>query len=152
MTFQFLFPIIVLDHKKIQISDNFWILQNVVPDFIGTDNCPLRMLPVLFLLLLCLLEFIRSNTFDILQKLCTSDQATISRCRHCAFVDFSILPTSTEALYILNWPTCSKQSCLPTWDFIIAIFPRMNMFFWMKIIQYTFERNVFVSLVTDWCS
>ena len=55
--------------KKDQISDNFCILQNVVPDFIDTDNCPLRMFPVLFLLLFCLLVFIRSNTFGIVKKL-----------------------------------------------------------------------------------
>ena len=55
--------------KKIQISDNFWILQNVVPNFIDTDNCSLRMFPVLLFLLFCLLELIRSNTFGIVQKI-----------------------------------------------------------------------------------
>ena len=57
-----------LDHNKIQISDNFWILQNMVPHLIDTDKCPLWMFPVLFLLYFCLLNFIRSNTFGIAFK------------------------------------------------------------------------------------
>ena len=57
--FQFLFPESYLYHDKIHISDNFWILQNVVPDFIDTDNCPLRMFPVLFPLSIFLSEVTR---------------------------------------------------------------------------------------------
>ena len=64
----------------------------MVPNFIDTDNCLLQMFPVSLCLLFCLLDFIRSNTFGIVQKNCTSDQATISRCRHCAVVFFFILP------------------------------------------------------------
>ena len=60
---------VVLGHNKIQISDNLWILQNVVLDFIDTDNSPLRMFPVSFFLSLWLLDFIRSNTFDTVQQL-----------------------------------------------------------------------------------
>ena len=59
---------IVFDHHKIQIIDNFWILQNVVPDFVDTDNYSFRIFPVAFILSLLLLEFIISNTFGIVQK------------------------------------------------------------------------------------
>ena len=41
---------VVLGHNKIHISDNLWILQNVLTDLIDTDNSPLRMFPVSFLL------------------------------------------------------------------------------------------------------
>ena len=79
------------------IIDNFWILQNVEPDFIDTDNCPLLMCPVSFLLSFCLLGFIRSNTFGIVKKYCTPDQATMIICVHYAVVIFfSIFPTNLQ--------------------------------------------------------
>ena len=65
----------------------------MVPDLIETDNCPLRMFPVSFLISFCLLDFIKNNTFGIVQKDCTSDQATISRSIHCVVVVLSIFQT-----------------------------------------------------------
>ena len=94
-----------LDHHKIQISDKFWILQNDVPEFVDTDICPLRMFPVAFLLSFWLLNFIRSNTFVIVQKNCTEDQATIRRCRQCSAVVFFNLTNIFATIFA--WPTWS---------------------------------------------
>ena len=79
---------IVWNIKMFGLVITSWIIQNVMPEFIDTDNFPFRMYPVVFLLSFCLLEFIRSNTFAIVQKKCTTDKAIISRCRHCALVIF----------------------------------------------------------------
>ena len=57
-----------MDHNVIHICYNLCILQNVMPDFIDTNNCPLRMFPASFLLPFILLDFIRSNTFGIAFK------------------------------------------------------------------------------------
>ena len=88
-----------LDNHKIQISDSFWILQNVVPYFIDTDNLPLTMFPVAFLLSFCLLGFIGSNIFGIVQNICTSDQYNIRRCRHCTLVIFANLPNIFATIF-----------------------------------------------------
>ena len=135
----------------------------MVPDFIDTDNVPLRMFPVSFLLSFYLLEFIISNRFGILQNIFTPDQATIRRFRHCevvVFVNlintfatiFARLSWSTYILYIMHWTTRSKLPCFTRWNVIIAILPRRNMFFWIKIIQVTFKKNIVFALVTNWCS
>ena len=85
------FQISCLDYRKIQISDNLWILKNVVPDFMTLITFPCGCF-----------QFCSSPVliFGICQKLhvwyceknCKSNQANISRCRHCAVVVFVNLP------------------------------------------------------------
>ena len=52
-----------------------------------------------FSLSFCLLDFIRSNTFGIVQNNCTSDQATITRCRNYAVVVFVNLPNILATIF-----------------------------------------------------
>ena len=96
--------------------------------------------------------------FVIVQNICMSDQATISRYRHYAVVFFSILPTYLQQY--LHKPPDPLKHCILFIDLhavkiLISLGEMSSLiyfqggFFGVKIIQVTFERIVFVTFVTD---